>query len=1044
MMKRTIKKRSKQRLGARHAFFRSSVVKREPDGKLKSSSLRRSRRSKEEDEWLLNEIVESLEELPGCLEKSGFGPYYNHDQLHQRLRLVLFGEEETKDEKINDNDITRNATTTLDKLEWLIEPLMEGLLQGGDWMNVCVSPPSAWGVDDDEEEEDQEEDDRPLLYWLCQWKYLQHAFGWKGSNDMVAMAMRRGASIIEEHPTAVDNQAPHQTSILTMAVQHGSVDTVRHLLYGVRRQQGGRTSVEEWIYREIVLQELFSKVLDRACPKILRLLLKYIPAGTERVWVKLSIPLDNTREDTTTLPAVGLDTTREDITTTRPGSGEELHVTALDYLLYKLWVWCCSGSSSSFAACNSIAKQQDFPSPCWAVVGVPSIEDYTGCLLTLMTKGVTLTPLTLSLISRFLCLEQRASSVSSSLRTAPPQPQQYACTAAQLLFGNWIPTQLREELSHQQAQEASNRQYAETTKQGVCVICLEDEKREDASHHRFSWLFRNKHRSAHNNPTTTLYCGHSFCIPCILEWGGADPEMFSGTRTVEASCPICRKPLAREFLSDRNRRWLGRDGDRRRNTLGIDHHHPPGPRGPQWLSRDQIAMECQARGLSIDAHGVDEAKQELERQWAAVRQQRRSGPSIMVDLAASHTLSPQHVAAKKGPVLIPIQVNGVPMLAGLSGSSPYTVISRSLVENLGLTTKKLASNRFQQFQCVVSDHAKEDSSDSDSCDSDSSEESRTAAVRQLPLTMKVVDELIVSLGDKQSGIEVSLRNAVVPVRDPGGAEPWRPGVVLGMDFLESAAWTQTTVEVDIAQSISAATNDEDEDENDLACRRFMVIVHGGQFIHRVTDSDVARSMPEEFRFYNGRCFRTPLLHIDTGYPAIANRLFFSAGHANANITAGRRRHQRFTECEFCCRMFPFVADDENESNDESGPWSFFRALRRKREQRPVAKGMMTCKFCCDMAPSMRQHVYYCDETCQQLAQNVHRLRHEQYRGILVSWCRILFSIMFGSIRKQRPTFSVSFVMGFAVSFWLSRAQISPLSALQAAYEYIWSVIYNAK
>ena len=895
---------------------------------------------------LLEEVVAAIEHGNGSRSSGGFAQY-THGAFKERLHQVLFQEEEDDS----------NSTYALD---WLRRPLIQGLLHGGAKMNRKIIPPST-------EEDDDIPPSLPILYWLCRWKYLKQVYGWKGQDDFVLLALRSGATVVDQgnhsHPGATNRE-----SILAGVIQYGTVNTLKHLIHTIQIRG---VDIRAWVTGEFIMHNLWPKALERACPKILELLLRYIPA-TERVWM------------TTILP--------DCLTPAMEASGEEHHVSAVDFMLQKLNIWC------------SYHEPDDaLPCLCWNIVGAPHVQDYAACILMLIKNGVSCTPMTMEFINRFL-FSYSTSSV----------PRQYAYTIAQLFFGNWIPSKYQHQCIQRKPTKGFKPNHSinvaliENEGEGdVCVICLEDNKKK-ASKRPFSSSWLNAFDFAgfpiHNsNHTTTLYCGHEFCTKCISEWGASEPEVNTETRTWELGCPICRLPLPREFLSEENRAWFARAGDRRRNTLGLDHH--PAGRGPQWLTSTQITIECKARGISVETLEYETYAQELMQQWNRVKQQRRDGPNIMVDLGASETLSPHYVAPKLGPVVVPVVLQGFPVLAGISGASPYTVISPYLVEKLGLVTKKLISNQFQKLV--------HDDEDNDTGDGAFIPDS---PVRKKQTTMAVIDELVVSLVSGESKIDVRLRNAVV--EEPSDKDEihasWRPGVVLGLDFLESAAWTQIAVEVDVAQSI--ATGDSDMDDY-FTKQRFMVFLHGGQNIHRVSDMTLARKTPEELRYYafNGRTFRVPLLHVQTNIDhaddaSVCHELYFSIGHAHASTAASRQRH-RFTECEWCCRIFPSMTDAHSTST-----W-LQRWTRTRKNNTP---GMIRCTFCCDMAASTKQYVYYCDEECRRKANEVHRWRHHQYRSTLVSGVYIVLIFLANTLRQQWRSFLLSFAAFFLATILLVR------------------------
>ena len=805
-------------------------------------------------ELILNALVDAIEDQAGRGKRQGgFGQYKNSAQLRSRLKEIFFG----GDGEYNSNK--ERSRAALNGLDWLRKPFIRAILAGNpSAMNdIRICPPLAAEkesrlAEDSDDFSDSENDNKmTMIHWLCQWKLLRTSFGWRGADDMVLLAMRLGAKI--------ENLGSEQPSTLSCAILYGSADTIRHLFQAMLKQG---TNVNEYVYRDLVLRNLWKKVLDRSCPHILKLMAQYIPV-TERAWTTLCVDLE------------------ADVAGGKPKQTQESHVTAVDYMLHKLLVWT-----------RSIPVHlSNLPSDCWKVVGIPSVDDVGSCILYLLHKGIVPTPTSMPLLRRFVSTSFYGSTV----------PEHYAHSVAQMFFGNWLPTKTVQMVAYRKAQERTNRLYMQS-KAKICAICLED-------HHRDVswrwWLSGKFHRLSSEDQKTTLYCGHTFCAKCIIEWGSSEPEVFSSTRTVEISCPICRKPLAREFLSKINKRSIGRIGDRRRNTLGIGHSRQPGPRGPQLLSKEQITTECNARGLSVHEIGFDNAQETLCEQWKRVRQQKRGGPDIMVDLAASETLSPKHVAAKHGAAFIPIQVNGIPILAGLSGSSPYTTVTPAAAKMLGLVTKQLTSNQFQVLRCgrvTVRDGRSYESSSNDNSDSDDDE--RLTVTRHF-ITMAIIEELTITLGD-ESTIEVHLRNAIVQVAEPTNDRAtdniWRPGIALGLDFLESAAWTQATVEVDIAQSIGECS--ENDSNGNLDDRRFMIILHGAKYIHLVTQNDLAQKLHEELRYYafNGQTFRTPLLYIksvgqDDRSPS--SKMFYSVRHiadpSNSTNTTRRRRRNQYTE-----------------------------------------------------------------------------------------------------------------------------------------------------
>ncbi|CAB9528197.1 expressed unknown protein [Seminavis robusta] len=935
---------------------------------------------------LVNDLLDAIEERCSRRPDGGVGQY-NRQQLGERLEQVLLLTTSPADHHSSEGQ----------NLEWLIRPLIQVILQEQRVDRARTCPPSS----DDDEGNGQ----RPLLQWLVQWKYLRHVYGWQGEDDMVLLLLRLGAR-------ADDDASDESSSSLVAAVQYGSVTTIRHLMLETTRQQPKqkhehKNEMKEWIFSQVILHNLWAKILDRACPEMMQLFLRYIPA-TERVW--MTARYDYAQEDDD-----DDDDDDSEQLKKKKKKPEEMHVSALDYLLNNLLTWCDDDNNDDENITCDASISTSALSSYWGIVGMPTVERYSQCILQLLQRGVAHTPLTMTLLSYILDQNRhdRNNNQSSS-------PRHYAFQVAQVLFGNRMPSSplLSSSMRNWNGTARTNIiiNPQESTVEGtsnnpnVCAICLEEPA--DRPSVMFPW---NKNLGDKSTRMMGLYCGHAFCVACLLGWGASEPERLyhhhgnnnnnhnRRTAMMEVSCPICRKPLARDFLNDENRERLATVGYRRRNILGMDPHLGTESRGPQRLSHDQTRQECRARGWS-----EDDDSEKLKAQWQTVRQQRRNGPKITVDCAASMSLSPTYVAPKHGPVVIPITVKGnIPMLAGISTAAPYTVVSPSAVQWLGLRTTKLTSHRFHELRCRYTTRKRDDDeSDTSDDDSDSDDDEVQVSVMKHAVTMAVVDELVVTLaGGTSQSIKVRLRNAVVHDNQINNTqEAWKPSIVLGLDFLESAAWTQTCVEVDVAPSV--------QDSN----RRFMVLLHGGQDIQRVNEAD-GKGLIEEFRFYapNGRSFRSPLLHIHPN-----NHLFFSVRHETSNHHDQHQRRHRSTECEWCCRMFAHVVEDTG------------RASRRRAKRK---RGMIRCQFCCDMAISAKQHVYYCDEECQAKAYQVHRYRHARHRGLLGSLCRMAVAMVMDAIRQQSRMFVVSFIVGLGFSLMISLSERRSIPLIE-----VWSVL----
>jgi hypothetical protein len=350
---------------------------------------------------LIEPALDVLEDRMG-----GFLQYKTRPAFRQRLQDVLLDE----------------------TVQWLARPFLLALLQ--DNLQVArayVSPHS-----------------RPILHWLCQWKYLQHHYHWKGGDDLVLVALRMGAG---------KTTATTEESVLAQAIQYGSVHTIQHV-FQFQAKQG---QLQEWIRRESGIENSLAKALDRACPDILQLLLRYISA-TQRF------------------------------------STANTAMTALDYILLRLWGWCHQAKPSA---------EED----CWTILGMPTVEDLGRCVGMLREEGASFTPLGLQILSLFL---REDPGEATALQTCCFQLAQRCFRDQDWLHSTW-------------ERKPTSR---EETEQDVVLLLT--------SPCSLCW---NQEEKMRGQPfgTVTLVCGHSYCLPCTREWG----SRFSQAHGFGQACPEC-------------------------------------------------------------------------------------------------------------------------------------------------------------------------------------------------------------------------------------------------------------------------------------------------------------------------------------------------------------------------------------------------------------------------------------------------------------------------------------------------------------------------
>ncbi|CAB9522201.1 expressed unknown protein [Seminavis robusta] len=357
---------------------------------------------------------------------------------------------------------------------------------------------------------------------------------------------------------------------------------------------------------------------------------------------------------------------------------------------------------------------------------------------------------------------------------------------------------------------------------------------------------------------TRLYCGHTFCRKCILNHNGN-------------YCLTCGKLLCRELLI------VGQPAtpDIRTSKDGLDrimgvNTTTNGMTGPQCLTDEQIKAEADFRGIT-SANDTDSQRRmmaeefhkrgsnpiEREVQFKSDEHKVKATVAPSVDLAATVTLfSEQHLrmVPTKGPVYMDVMVKGIPLLARISNWSIYTLVSPSVVNQLGL--RRMESLQSQKFVDVCT----------------------VKKVRGVTFTC--IEPFSVRVG----GIDVILNNAVEVSLD----KTQMVGLQLGQDFLMSASWAP--IDVFVGDKTKSASN--------VVTMRVNVEV--AWCVGKETSSwldwfgSSKKEEPKEMlRYYSrdGKVAHLPLLHFqpfDDGW-------FFGVS---------LKETVKFEECNWCRRCFP--------------------------------------------------------------------------------------------------------------------------------------------
>ena len=369
----------------------------------------------------------------------------------------------------------------------------------------------------------------------------------------------------------------------------------------------------------------------------------------------------------------------------------------------------------------------------------------------------------------------------------------------------------------------------------------------------------------------TLYCGHVFCLACV--------KAMRTKKNSNSTCPVCNRRLGRDLLSEFSRKQRPPS-----HLLGVDHRNEEEssePRGPWVLTDKQLEIECQARGV------VDNKDLTREERLEEMQAEPKLSLTYLLELSSTRSFvvdGRQYLAPRDGPAVIPISVKDVPVLAWLSPTSPLTVLSTDFVENFGLERKELGSKEFIQY--------------------DGSELDRFWAIK----------EFVFHIGE----IEIRLNNAICYQFSEENERP--RGVQLGMDFFDTAAWAQVSVQLDASFLKDEPNDGTDEDDNETVPETVFAMADGCGPI--VVTSD---PQPEEIRFYSrtGQMFRSPLIHV------------LNLSESEFIPIVSLPNSVEFTECEWCSRCFP--------------------------------SGMKSCTECEELGRS----TFYCDEACRKQAEALH-------------------------------------------------------------------------
>ena len=295
----------------------------------------------------------------------------------------------------------------------------------------------------------------------------------------------------------------------------------------------------------------------------------------------------------------------------------------------------------------------------WLVLGRPSVDNIARTLAMVLQKGSEFTNAkTLSLAySGF----ERQCGIAEYW-TFKESSRQLKIIGS-FLLGMWLPDSLQKEVVAFDEKALSLREnIAREKAKDECAICLSTDEEDGSSQKK----------------KIELYCGHGFCVDCIVDYGKRQAS--------RAWCPTCRRPLCLELCNaiPSGRRSV----EQMLRFLNIDTNPLA---GPFVLKEEQVLQECRARKISASRKTIDELRRAL-----VVHRM----PKMEAELGATKTMQGNELAVlapKNGLVVIPIVIKSIPVLACVSTRSPCTVVSSEFVAAFGLKKKNLKTDRFRDM-----------------------------------------------------------------------------------------------------------------------------------------------------------------------------------------------------------------------------------------------------------------------------------------------------------------------------------------------------------
>ncbi len=336
----------------------------------------------------------------------------------------------------------------------------------------------------------------------------------------------------------------------------------------------------------------------------------------------------------------------------------------------------------------------------WDILGMPKGSDVSEALMILRQKG-----------ARFSC----SSNIPLMLLVSPSRSEVLGNAlltmwneVAKSLVGAIIPHTLIHQNSATEAQHEDRvRSIVIDEEMPNCGICQSKARKK-----------------------VTLYCGHSFCRKCIIDYCKIDNG---------ETCPICHRPLCLDLCSPPSHNL----GSKKKK------HNVDAGNGPQFLTYEQVKAECQFQGIHSDSLSPEELRRKF------IKESKENN----VDSWENNELANNPDGPTDGYFAIDITISGIPLLARMSHQSVFTIVSKNVVENLGLKRNDGRILNKKLIDCVTLE--------------------KIAAT-----AFTWLEPFCVNIGD----IEVTICTAIEVSPDLLGDASTMFGIQLGRDFLYAGVW----------------------------------------------------------------------------------------------------------------------------------------------------------------------------------------------------------------------------------------------------------------